>query len=109
MALEAFGKENDAELCAIDLNYKKKQWKNLEEFSSEISMNAVKSAIEQQIPNFHKRLKQRHLKLKGIYAHCKKQHFSSQAPLELPKVGRNEPCPCGSGKKYKKCCMRKSN
>jgi len=23
---------------------------------------------------------------------------------ELPKVGRNDPCPCGSGKKYKKCC-----
>jgi hypothetical protein len=22
----------------------------------------------------------------------------------LPKVGRNEPCPCGSGKKYKRCC-----
>jgi len=22
----------------------------------------------------------------------------------LPKVGRNEPCPCGSGKKFKKCC-----
>ena len=21
----------------------------------------------------------------------------------LPKVGRNDPCPCGSGKKYKKC------
>lgn len=21
-----------------------------------------------------------------------------------PKIGRNEPCPCGSGKKYKKCC-----
>ena len=25
-----------------------------------------------------------------------------------PKVGRNAPCPCGSGKKYKKCCLRKS-
>ena len=24
--------------------------------------------------------------------------------LEGPKVGRNEPCPCGSGKKFKKCC-----
>ena len=24
-----------------------------------------------------------------------------------PKVGRNDPCPCGSGKKYKKCCMLK--
>lgn len=23
---------------------------------------------------------------------------------EKPKVGRNDPCPCGSGKKYKKCC-----
>ncbi len=22
------------------------------------------------------------------------------------KVGRNEPCPCGSGKKYKKCCLK---
>ncbi len=25
---------------------------------------------------------------------------------ETPKVGRNDPCPCGSGKKYKKCCGR---
>ncbi len=24
----------------------------------------------------------------------------------MPKVGRNKPCPCGSGKKYKKCCGR---
>ncbi len=28
-------------------------------------------------------------------------------PIErmTPKIGRNEPCPCGSGKKYKKCCL----
>jgi len=25
-----------------------------------------------------------------------------------PKVGRNDPCPCGSGKKYKKCCLNKA-
>ena len=25
---------------------------------------------------------------------------------EIPKVGRNEPCPCGSGKKFKNCCGR---
>jgi hypothetical protein len=24
---------------------------------------------------------------------------------EWPKIGRNDPCPCGSGKKYKKCCL----
>ena len=26
----------------------------------------------------------------------------------MMKVGRNQPCPCGSGKKYKKCCLRKA-
>ena len=26
-----------------------------------------------------------------------------------PKVGRNDPCPCGSGKKYKKCCLGKGD
>ena len=28
------------------------------------------------------------------------------APRAQPAVGRNDPCPCGSGKKYKKCCGR---
>ncbi|PJA89294.1 MAG: preprotein translocase subunit SecA [Candidatus Moranbacteria bacterium CG_4_9_14_3_um_filter_33_15] len=33
------------------------------------------------------------------------QNSSIQAPFKNEKkVGRNEPCPCGSGKKYKKCC-----
>jgi preprotein translocase subunit SecA len=26
------------------------------------------------------------------------------AAASHPRVGRNDPCPCGSGKKYKKCC-----
>ncbi|HEU4534723.1 MAG TPA: SEC-C metal-binding domain-containing protein [Polyangiaceae bacterium] len=25
----------------------------------------------------------------------------------MTKIGRNDPCPCGSGKKYKKCCLAK--
>ena len=28
-------------------------------------------------------------------------------PAEMSKVGRNDPCPCGSGKKFKKCCIDK--
>jgi SEC-C motif-containing protein len=28
----------------------------------------------------------------------------AQFKRDAPKTGRNEPCPCGSGKKYKKCC-----
>jgi preprotein translocase subunit SecA len=27
---------------------------------------------------------------------------------DVPKVGRNDPCPCGSGKKYKQCCGKKA-
>lgn len=27
--------------------------------------------------------------------------------MKLGKIGRNDPCPCGSGLKYKKCCMKK--
>ncbi len=26
----------------------------------------------------------------------------------MNKIGRNDPCPCGSGKKYKQCCLLKS-
>lgn len=28
---------------------------------------------------------------------------------EMKNIGRNDPCPCGSGKKYKKCCLRKQS
>jgi preprotein translocase subunit SecA len=49
----------------------------------------------------------------GQFAMAERQRAAAQAPqgeqkvkqirLEHPKVGRNDPCPCGSGKKYKKC------
>jgi len=29
---------------------------------------------------------------------------TSKPRRNAPKVGRNDPCPCGSGKKHKKCC-----
>jgi preprotein translocase subunit SecA len=50
----------------------------------------------------------------GQFAMAEQQRAAAQAPqgevkvkqikIDTPKVGRNEPCPCGSGKKYKKCC-----
>ncbi|MFU8878027.1 MAG: SEC-C metal-binding domain-containing protein [Wenzhouxiangellaceae bacterium] len=27
-------------------------------------------------------------------------------PVRSQRIGRNQPCPCGSGRKYKKCCGR---
>jgi preprotein translocase subunit SecA len=50
----------------------------------------------------------------GQFAMAERQRAAAQAPqaeqkikqikLDQPKVGRNDPCPCGSGKKFKKCC-----
>lgn len=39
-------------------------------------------------------------KQKDLYLKEKKSHTI----VKGPKIGRNDPCPCGSGKKYKKCC-----
>ena len=35
-----------------------------------------------------------------------KEQKESTTILKPKKIGRNDPCPCGSGKKYKKCCGR---
>jgi preprotein translocase subunit SecA len=37
----------------------------------------------------------------------KKQYNQSRIVVKDKKIGRNEPCPCGSGKKYKRCCINK--
>ena len=36
-----------------------------------------------------------------------RKHEAPQETASKAKVGRNDPCPCGSGKKYKKCCLGK--
>lgn len=41
-------------------------------------------------------------KLKELYKEAKR----ANTIVKGPKIGRNDPCPCGSGKKYKKCCGR---
>jgi uncharacterized protein len=50
----------------------------------------------------------------GIYRYFKSQRFLEKEPFDsattfrrhVPKIGRNDPCPCGSGKKFKQCCGR---
>lgn len=42
-----------------------------------------------------------------LYNMTKKQQAAVVQPIRTePKINRNEPCPCGSSKKYKKCCMK---
>lgn len=33
--------------------------------------------------------------------------YIGRTAVKIPKIGRNELCSCGSGKKYKKCCLKK--
>lgn len=90
----------------LSLNYIKKKWRIIEGDPYNVSVNTIISAIENQIPNFYKQILDRHKKVKTIYAHCKKRH-SPEKEFQVPTIGRNDPCPCGSGKKYKKCCLLK--
>jgi uncharacterized protein len=63
---------------------------------SEKEADNVRNAIE---PN-----------VREIHAYWLKRRSEDVAPSQPvrrsePRVGRNDPCPCGSGKKYKKCCL----
>lgn len=40
----------------------------------------------------------------GEWRYCKGELDLAAKPDAASKTGRNDPCPCGSGKKYKKCC-----
>ncbi len=37
----------------------------------------------------------------------KKTYNATKTVVKAKKIGRNDPCPCGSGKKYKQCCLNK--
>jgi uncharacterized protein len=50
----------------------------------------------------------------GIYRYFEARRFVEGEPFDnvttfrrtVPKIGRNDPCPCGSGRKFKQCCGR---
>ena len=65
-----------------------------------------------------KRQAQRREELAELGAKAKKHRTHDSSPQKgtvttirrkKPKIGRNAPCPCGSGKKYKKCCMNEDH
>jgi yecA family protein len=46
----------------------------------------------------------RALALQQLGALVLQTYTAFRGPAHVPHIGRNDPCPCGSGKKYKKCC-----
>ena len=52
-------------------------------------------ALQQAIPDA----------VREIHAYWLQQRMPQPFIHDAPPVGRNDPCPCGSGKKFKKCCL----
>ena len=46
----------------------------------------------------------RFVRREGRWYYLEGEYETETVRHESPKVGRNDPCPCGSGKKFKKCC-----
>ncbi|MEK6893052.1 MAG: SEC-C metal-binding domain-containing protein [Nanoarchaeota archaeon] len=76
-----------------------------------IDEKQAKEIIDLLVMNMQIPFKQRHYEIKRFfYAHISnkisKYYKNNKSQV---KIGRNEPCPCGSGKKYKKCCLEKES
>ena len=67
--------------------------------------NAPAEAPQQEAPKAKPTLSLRHKENDDLaYSGSQTTDASNQPAKAKPRVGRNDPCPCGSGKKYKKCC-----
>ena len=67
--------------------------------------NAPAEAPQQEAPKAKPTLILRHKENDDLaYSGSQTTDAGNQPAKAKPRVGRNDPCPCGSGKKYKKCC-----
>jgi len=93
------------EQMALRLNYNKLTWEIInEKYDDEKVLKPLIEKTMEVIPDFINTVKKRHETMRLIYRQFKLQNFLSRNTPKKIKTGRNEPCPCGSGKKYKKCC-----
>lgn len=71
--------------------------------------NVLNPKKEEYLFNTYAKLYKKYAKLcPEMFASEDDEDISGYQPFRRsePKIGRNDPCPCGSGKKYKKCCGR---
>jgi preprotein translocase subunit SecA len=103
--------------------YRKESSYMFEAFLSEVTMTTTKMLAlvriggEEDVEEFEQKaqaerpsnLEASHPNAEGAQQNANTEEPSQQTVRrEMPKVGRNDPCPCGSGKKYKQCCGKLS-
>ena len=90
----------------VSIDYQAGTWDLVENEPAPRDMAAFKRCLESTTPGLYGMLRARHKKLRAIYSHCRKR---ARAAVPEEPAGRNDPCPCGSGRKFKKCCIGKSD
>ena len=73
-------------------------------FATDAGFEALKQMTEQAVQAEQARI---HPHVQRLYHHFRKQRRQPVQTFvrDTPRVGRNDPCPCGSGRKYKRCCL----
>lgn len=69
-----------------------------------IEYNIETKPIIRHVVELFKDMNEEELALQYAQIERKQNDFGKKKPTKVIKIGRNDPCPCGSGKKYKKCC-----
>jgi hypothetical protein len=93
---------------SVDVNYKTKIWERVANEPPPCDVATFRRLMEGALPDLYAKLRSRHERLCAIYAHARKSARPVVSDrISEQSVGRNDPCPCGSAKKFKKCCMGK--
>ena len=92
-----------AQVNPIDA-YKKESLEMFEEMISAIQDETVRRIFSARIKSEAEVKRER--VAEGIVATTAGDGSAKKQPRKVQKIGRNDPCPCGSGKKYKQCCGR---
>ena len=92
-----------AQVNPIDA-YKKESLEMFEEMVSAIQDETVRRIFSARIKSEAEVKRER--VAEGIVATTAGDGSVKKQPRKVQKIGRNDPCPCGSGKKYKQCCGR---
>jgi preprotein translocase subunit SecA len=66
----------------------------------------VQVTREEEVERMEEERRRQRLRLVYSRGEEAREEKPKQQPIRRQKIGRNDPCPCGSGKKYKKCCGR---
>ena len=108
LSLEEKRKQTDE----IRVNYKTRNWtKESNRYKETPLITNLKKTLEEKFPDIYKDFQKRHSLLRFLYKKFKNENSLALKPEQArsqKSVGRNDPCPCGSGKKYKKCCGRQN-